>query len=886
MTTHSLRLSLMLRVLQSACLGFTVTALIACGGSSNASFFASTPVAGGDPVTPLPETDNGRSPTRYSLANRCVALQSLGNSQFISLKNGQLSASSASLGEAEAFYMKPASLGSYLLFSRDKQLVSGIGLNALSAAQESNIFSLRVVGDATQYPQPPLYDREPTAAEIDLYRQFQEPLIRGERFTLTQVSTAQRLNQGGDGRVQLASASDEIAQQFALVPVTGCAEFPEAHDNTVGNTFAGKTANGSVLGMADVHVHLSSSTFLGGAQHGSAFHRFGVTHALSDCTETHGPQGFFDLVGSLFVNDFDGHDTGGWPTHIDWPSRENLTHEAMYWKWVERAWKSGLRILVNDVVENETLCELQRNVTRQPLRDCNEMNNAANQVGTLYALQDYIDAQYGGRGKGFFRIVLSPTEARETVAQGKLAVVIGIEISNVLNCKVNYNPLRQQQPSEETGTGPTENSYTCNREEIVAQLNRLTGLGVRQIITIHEFDNAFGGNGIFDGTVLNLGNRENSGGIPSGDLNQLVGALGSPSQISPLGYLQRTERPTGEFWTTYDCPEEGQGDFSGYLFGSRGGTKMTSISPTAPFDLAGVESPLAALGITNPICPYLGQGFRPGGPLACYPAKNQCNARWLTPIGLFAFQEMMKRGLMFDIDHLELEIKSQALELAEAQSVAYPFVSTHGTFGGTSNDQAKRILKHGGFIYPSLGNGPSHIKDIAELRGIWQQLDTPRPLFSMGFGTDTNGLSAQSAPRGAIAAGKEVTYPYTLFDPNFLAKVPAMQALSAQAVRFDQPEERDDQGRGRTWSLDEDGSAHYGMMSGFVREMQLEGSAQDLQDVFNSAEGYLRTWQQTLAAQQAIVKNHGDVVIPNNILRSAPVSTSPLGPLRAVVPAP
>ncbi|MEO6698831.1 MAG: hypothetical protein ABIR53_04420, partial [Paraperlucidibaca sp.] len=328
-------------------------------------------------------------------------------------------------------------------------------------------------------------------------------------------------------------------------------------------------------------------------------------------------------------------------------------------------------------------------------------------------------------------------------------------------------------------------------------------------------------------------------------------------------------------------PEEGQEGFSGYLFESEGGATMTSISPTAPFDLAGVASPLTALGITNPICPYLGQGFRPGGPLACYPAKKQCNARWLTPMGLFAYQEMMRRGLIFDIDHLELEIKTQALELAEAQPTAYPFVSTHGTFGGTSNDQAKRILKNGGFIYPSLGNGPGHIKDIKELRGVWAQLPQPRPLFSMGFGTDTNGLSAQSAPRGNIAAGKEVAYPYFLFDSNFLAKVPAMQALSPVAVRFDQPEERDDQGNGRTWSLDEDGSAHYGMMSGFVREMELEGSAQDLQDVFNSAEGYLRTWQQTKAAQAAIIVNGGPVT-PAGVLRAAPVSTSPLGPLRAL----
>ncbi|MEO6697909.1 MAG: hypothetical protein ABIR53_00720, partial [Paraperlucidibaca sp.] len=627
MTTHgavSVLISRLAKVTAMTCL---VTGLMACGNSSG-DFFVTDPGPGPGtgPVAPGPEI--GSKLTRYDFANRCVALRSVSNGQFVALSNGQLGATAAALSGAEAFYLKPSSLGNYLLFSREKQLVSGAGINALSAAEDGNIFSLRVVSDATEYPQPPLYDREPTATEISLYRQFSDPLIGGDRYTFTQATSAQRLSLGDNGRVALAAATNDASQQFALVSVTGCAEFPEAHDNTVGDTFIGKTSDSSVLGMADVHVHLSSSTFLGGAQHGSAFHKFGVTHALSDCAESHGPNGFFDLVGSLFVNDFDGHDTGGWPTHVDWPSRTNLTHEAMYWKWVERAWKSGLRIMVNDVVENETLCELQRNVTRQPQRDCNEMNNATNQIGTLYALQDYIDAQYGGRGKGFFRIVLSPEEARERVMQGKLAVVIGIEISNVLNCKVKYNPLRQQQPFQETGTGPTENSYDCDQDEVVAQLDRLTSLGVRQIITIHEFDNAFGGNGIFDGTVLNVGNRENSGGLPLTEINALAGTLGNPSQISPLGYLQSAERPTGEFWTTYDCPEEGQPGFSGYLFGNSGGATMTSISPTAPFSLAGAASPLTALGITDPLCPYIGQGFRPGGALACYPAKKQCNARW------------------------------------------------------------------------------------------------------------------------------------------------------------------------------------------------------------------------------------------------------------------
>src|SRR6185503_14068170 len=108
----------------------------------------------------------------------------------------------------------------------------------------------------------------------------------------------------------------------------------------------------------------------------------------------------------------------------DWPSAHDLTHQAIYWKWLERAWLGGLRVMVNDLVENGTLCELQRSNSNDPTIDCNEMNEAGRQAGTMYAMQDYIDAQYGGPGVGWLRIVYGPDEARDVVEAGKLAMVL------------------------------------------------------------------------------------------------------------------------------------------------------------------------------------------------------------------------------------------------------------------------------------------------------------------------------------------------------------------------------------------------------------------------------------------------------------------------------
>ena len=800
---------------------------------------------------------------RYSFNNECIALRAASNDRYV-VRVGTGYAASGDAASAEPFFFKPASLGQYLLYDRQGQLVSAATLVAarnLASADESAAFKLLAVGDNRAYPEAPQYDVEPTPAKINAYRNFVDPLVESTLFTLEAVIPAVRLAVSGTQALTVAAPNAASSQQFELVPAVGCASFPEAANNAIGETFKGTTPDGRVLGMADVHVHLSATTFLGGAQHGAPYHRFGVTHALDDCTQTHGPQGTADAVQGLFQMDPDGHATDGWPTFSEWPARDQLTHEAIYWKWLERAWLAGLRIMVNDVVDNETLCELQRNLSDTPLRDCNEMNNGAAQIGSMYGLQDYIDAQYGGPGKGWFRIVLDPAEARQVIAEGKLAVVLGVEISNLFNCKLNYSPLRTQQPFQETGAGGLENSYSCAMtetgadNEILTQLTRLKDLGVRQVITIHEFDNAFGGNGIFDALVLNIGNRENSGGIPSQDITNLLGILGNPSQTSPLGTLignlADTETPTGEFWTTYDCPTASDPSTGGGFFAQdRAGTVMTGLPPG---------------------CLFTGQGGRPGGTTPCYPSKPQCNARWLTPIGLYTYRKLMENGMIFDIDHLEYEMKTQALELAEAQTPAYPYVSTHGNFGGTSNAQAMRVLQNGGFIYPSLGNGRDLIRLMDELKGLWSQAGQPYR-FGFGFGTDTNGLSAQASPRNPIAPGQQVNYPYTLFTGEPFSLLPDFTGM--QGVQFNQPQERDAAGNGRSWTLDIDGSAHYGMLSGMVQEVRLEGSPDQMQHLFDSAEVYLQTWERTLAASQGIAQN--GFVVPPGVLRAAPVPSVPI----------
>ena len=59
---------------------------------------------------------------------------------------------------------------------------------------------------------------------------------------------------------------------------------------------------------------------------------------------------------------------------------------------------------MNLLVENGVLCELY------PLKrnSCDEMESVRLQARRIRELEDYIDAQNGGPGKGWFRIVTDP----------------------------------------------------------------------------------------------------------------------------------------------------------------------------------------------------------------------------------------------------------------------------------------------------------------------------------------------------------------------------------------------------------------------------------------------------------------------------------------------
>jgi hypothetical protein len=305
-------------------------------------------------------------------------------------------------------------------------------------------------------------------------------------------STVWRVD-GTAGSFTITNTATGESTPVTFMAAGGCADYPEGEVDAAGTPFTGSSPEGVVTGTIDAHTHVTAFEFLGGDFHcGKPWDPFGIPYALPDCARyeqgTNGQvESFIDYGQPLHM-----HDTRGWPTFHDWPSPTDLAEEGDYYTGIKRAWMAGLRVMVTQLVDNEALCQLM--TTRH--NPCNDMDAVRLQAADLRALQDYIDAQSGGPGKGFFRIVTDPFQARQVINEGKLAVVEGIEVSHLFDCG-EYLGVPQ-----------------CSGAQIDAGLQEVRSLGVSTFFPVHKFDNAFGGTKMDAGelgVLVNAGNHLETG---------------------------------------------------------------------------------------------------------------------------------------------------------------------------------------------------------------------------------------------------------------------------------------------------------------------------------------------------------------------------------------
>ncbi|MDT4942226.1 MAG: hypothetical protein QOJ34_2315 [Pseudonocardiales bacterium] len=524
-----------------------------------------------------------------------------------------------------------------------------------------------------------------------------------------------------------------LTRPVRFLPKSGCSVYPEAQVNATGSTYTGATPNGPVRGTIDAHTHTTAFEFLGGDWHcGRPWHPYGVAYALPDCAPyekgTNGVAESFIDYGSVAHP----HDTVGWPTFKDWPAPHALAEEGEYWTGLERAWLAGLRIMVVHLVDNEALCSLMS----KRHTPCNDMQSVLIQARDLRELQDYIDAQAGGPGNGFFRIVTDPVQARQVINSGKLAIVMGIEVSDIFNC------------------GEFLGHAKCTQFQLNSWLTRVWNLGVRSFFPIHKFDNAFGGTK-----------------MDSGEFGVLVNG--------------GNHLKTGNFWDVRTCkgPEHDQ-------------EQLTSVP---------INSDLYDM-IIGPLNALFG-----GAVLPLYPPPPHCNFRGLTSLGTYLIRQMIARHFIIELDHMDAKSADEVLGMLEAAHYS-GVVSGHGW---DSPQENPRIYSLGGFITPYAGNATSFVQD-------WQTdhaIADPDYTFGIGYGSDMNGLGTQGGPTSA----HPISYPFTSYDGG---------------VSFD----REVWGQ-RTFDLNVDGTANYGMYADWLQELNVLGGPALMNDVMNGAEAYLQMWQ-------------------------------------------
>ena len=392
-----------------------------------------------------------------------------------------------------------------------------------------------------------------------------------------------------------------------------------------------------VVGFADTHAHFAVHVAHGGEVFaGKPYAEGGMAQALRHCDHKHGPLG-------LGINVEFGHTTSVFPEFEGWPQFTNTVHQQAYVDWIERAWRGGLRLVVNLVSNNEFLPRIAGHSL--PFDDNSVIDASLKESEKLVA---YVDRKAGGPGRGFLRIVRSPAEARKAIGDGKLAMVLGVEVDAPGNWR-KFEDL----PSSMNASRPIIRNY----------LTRLYAQGVRHFFPIHLADNALGGTAI------------------------------SMSYFDVLTFIK--EKRFFEVESRWDL-------------GLRYRLDQDPLVPKGPL------SSLLDAFTHGKLQEHARELAKIRG--------GHANKRGLTVHGQVAVEEMMRLGMMIDIDHMSLRARDRTLSIAETKD--YPLVSGHAAFRSLAYsgdaEYAPSTQKEYGTALPTMLSNEAHIGDeeLARIRKI------------------------------------------------------------------------------------------------------------------------------------------------------------------------
>jgi microsomal dipeptidase-like Zn-dependent dipeptidase len=426
----------------------------------------------------------------------------------------------------------------------------------------------------------------------------------------------------------------------------------------------------------------------------------------------------------------------GFPDFDQWPKWDDITHQKMWYQWIQRAHAGGLRVMVALATNNKTLADAMSGGS--PITGTADGATDDKSSGNLqlYEIEAFVK-----RHPGFMELAYGAADIKRIVQADKLAVVMGVELDNL----GNFN------------TQPLAGLPTAVAQQLIsAEVQRLYNNGARYIFPVHVLDNQFGGTAIYE-----------------------------------AGFNTSNLREAGHYWDV-ECANVSDNITHTYQLGTD--VLENILKSTVSLLKLGID-PFRHPG-TPPTCPN-GPGKSSG----------HRNALGLTPAGEIAIREMMKRGMIIDIDHMSQKTADAVLDIAE--SYGFPVVSGHTGIRGLAGSNAEnsrtprqmeRISKlHGMFGLGSDGAsawGWSGLYQSAMLTMGYLDRDTAKATYENGavsFGTDLNGLVKGPKPGG----GAQVVY-----NSAFLKSTTGT----------------------KSWDYNTDGVAHYGMLTDFLKHVRLAPS--------------------------------------------------------------
>ncbi|SMF83020.1 hypothetical protein [Pseudobacteriovorax antillogorgiicola] len=703
----------------------------------------------------------------YHLAQSCFAIQPATNNNFLNA-DYRFENLDAGSGKVEKFFAKPAALGKFLLSDRQGRVLS------------SHLFGVKAKSDPSKAAE---WEIRSVSVDDDRYDDSNLVSIRSIKKNMRLVVKGDKLKIVPEGSYK----PEEAGFRLTPYPSSDCLPYPEAAlDAVVSEKFNEKvSSNNPVKGFADFHSHIAFTKTLGTvAMSGDTFHPYGIKHALNQCNELHGDDGSLDLLESQYSSDGGGgHKTSGYPEFEYWPNRQTFTHITAYYMWMKRAYLGGLRILVTNVTGNPTYCQLLSVIHLGKAEgDCKSDDSIALQTQYMYDMQDYIDAQEGGPGKGWFRIAKSSAEARAIINDNKLAVVLGTEYGTLFDCRYD-----EEQ---------------CDPDYIERKLTEIHDLGIRSVFPIHRFDNAFGGTrpqGGSGGAWMHL-----TGKFSTSIIDNILDLV-RPSKVL-------FKEIKGNYWDLESCP--------GDVRGTTGVKSMKDfIDQDFNFLIEAISSVPVIGGLAvkfldysvisklEPLPEY--KKFKDGTPA--------CNRKPLQSAGRNLIEGIMSRGMILEIDHMSYPTLLDTLDLLEEYSYS-GVVSSHGWLENR-DEVRQRIFGLGGMIAP-YNSRPSRIAGI--LDQFSQEQQDAGFLGGVGIGTDIQGIATQAEADDDFV----LRYPFKSWD---------------QKVTFTQP-----QTGNRSFNFAKEGLAHYGLLPEWVenlRQVDEKTGGRSLDILMNSAEAYLQMWE-------------------------------------------